>query len=267
VHFVRCYNIRDNFKESAAIGTFCGRPVGEWLSDVGARLDDAWPHVPDVDRTLWTARLFPAQAEPAALGRWLWMYEPAKATATERRAWLDADRYSLAEVAELADQDAFHDRRAGIRASLIRKSLRWMFRAGSDFSAAELAFVLAHADDRAGIVAQLLGEAQQYLRAPANGPEAFLPARLLHTLSSAIEQLHCAAGAQLADALPGLAKTLSEHQRQWLSGVGLSPDLPLAQWCAKAKSVAFETLGQTILGNGSKGRSCPRNSLRKDEIV
>jgi galactokinase/mevalonate kinase-like predicted kinase len=142
-----------------------------------------------------------------------------------------------------------------------------MFRVGSDFSAAELRFVLSHTDDRPGIVAELLAEAEQCLRTPATGPDAFLPARLLHTLGSAIGQLDCAQGRRLVDALPGLEKILPDAQSQWLEGMGLAPDLPVDQWCTQAKSVAFEALGQTILGKGFKDRPCPRNSLRKDEIV
>ena len=267
VHFVRCYRNEDNFKDSAETGTFCGRPVGQWLSAVGAGPQELWPHVPPADRTLWTARLFPAEAEPAGFRRWLWMYEPAQATAEERQTWLSAERYSLAEVAERADPKAFYDRRAGIRAHRIGQSLRWMFRAGSDFSAAELAFVLAHSENRPAIVARLLADAEQGLRTPASGPDALGPARLLHTLGSAIQQLGHDPGVPLVEAVPGLEEALSGSQGPWLASAGLSPGLPSGPWCAQAKTLAFEVLGQTIVGMGSRDRPFPRNSLRKDEIV
>jgi hypothetical protein len=44
------------------------------------------------------------------------MYAPETAGAAEKRAFLAAERYSAAEIAVLADQDAFHRRRIEIRA-------------------------------------------------------------------------------------------------------------------------------------------------------
>ncbi len=114
VWFVRCYGIRDTFKDSATKGgTFCGVPILEWLSTLGAAPEHVWD---STDRSLWNARVFPAETEPTSHRDWLWMYRPASATASQKSAWLTADRYSAAEIALLADQDAFHQRRAEIHA-------------------------------------------------------------------------------------------------------------------------------------------------------
>jgi hypothetical protein len=116
VWFVRCYGVRDAFKDAIRQGArFCGRPVLEWIAEVGASPQDIWPGEAELaGRSLWNARVFPA--EPAAGGyrRWLWMYAPQTASAADKRAFLAADRYSAAEIALLADQAEFHLRRIGI---------------------------------------------------------------------------------------------------------------------------------------------------------
>ena len=39
------------------------------------------------------------------------MFDPATATATQKEAFVKADRYSVAEIALLADMDTFYQRR------------------------------------------------------------------------------------------------------------------------------------------------------------
>ncbi len=90
--FVRCYGIDDTFKDDR----FRGRPMPAWFG--------AGP--------LWDARVFPAVPDPGAYRDWLWMLEPECATAEQKAAFLAAARYSAAEIAWLADQDAFYRRRA-----------------------------------------------------------------------------------------------------------------------------------------------------------
>jgi hypothetical protein len=43
------------------------------------------------------------------------MYAPEAASKEEKRGYISAERYSAAEIAVLADQDAFHLRRLEIR--------------------------------------------------------------------------------------------------------------------------------------------------------
>jgi len=117
VWFVRCYGIGDTFKDDSL---FCGRPIADWIEAVGLTDDDIWPDARDGDeRSLWTARVFPAESSAGTYRRWLWMYTPEAATAEELQAFRGADRYSAAEIAFLADQGAFHSRRLELWKSVL----------------------------------------------------------------------------------------------------------------------------------------------------
>jgi hypothetical protein len=89
--------------------------LDRWLAAVGARAEDVWSaDIPPAGRRLWDARVFPAVAAPQEYRDWLWMFDPATASAAQRSAFLRADRYSVAEIALLADMDAFYKRRVDI---------------------------------------------------------------------------------------------------------------------------------------------------------
>jgi hypothetical protein len=122
VWFVRCYGIGDTFKRDSR---FCGRPIADWIEAAGLADDDIWPDAHDgSEHSLWTARVFPAQTSALDYRRWLWMYTPEAATAEELQAFREADRYSAAEIAFLADQAAFHSRRLEIHVSSYRHRRR-----------------------------------------------------------------------------------------------------------------------------------------------
>ncbi len=116
VWFTRCYGVRDTFKHALDAGaTFCGLPLGQWLQAVGARGSDIWPDdVPPHERTLWNARVFPAERERQGYRRWLWMFDAMNAVPEQKEGFLKADRYSAAEVALLVDQEAFYSERQAI---------------------------------------------------------------------------------------------------------------------------------------------------------
>jgi len=117
VWFVRCYGIGDTFKGDSL---FCGRPIEDWIEAVGLADDDIWPDARDgAERSLWTARVFPAESLAGNYRRWLWMYTPEAATPQELQTFRGVDRYSAAEIAFLADQAAFHSRRLGIRKTVL----------------------------------------------------------------------------------------------------------------------------------------------------
>jgi len=117
VCFIRCCGVDDTFKRSMAEGaTFCGQPLAEWLGAVGAPLSSIWDdETAEETRTLWNARLFPAEEECGGFRRWLWMFEIGGATAQQKLRFRDADRYSSAEIAVRADHAAFHARRTALR--------------------------------------------------------------------------------------------------------------------------------------------------------
>ncbi|MBZ5586098.1 MAG: hypothetical protein LAQ30_28685 [Acidobacteriia bacterium] len=120
VWFLRCYGIGDTFKQSLADGgRFCGRPLPHWLEAAAIGPEEVWAGVDDpAKRSLWNARVFPSLSDAADFRNWLWLHAPESAGAAQLRAFRLADRYSAAEIALLADQKAFHQRRLEIWKSL-----------------------------------------------------------------------------------------------------------------------------------------------------
>jgi hypothetical protein len=98
VWFVRCHGIRDSFKD----GLFFGRAPLDWLRAVGLDAGEVWPGVNDAaERTLWNARIFPAERSATGFRRWLWMFAPEAASAqgvagVPRRRSLQRRRYRAA---------------------------------------------------------------------------------------------------------------------------------------------------------------------------
>ncbi|MGB2614279.1 MAG: L-fucokinase [Phycisphaerae bacterium] len=273
VRFIRCYGIGDTFKEAAGEGaTFCNVPLAEWLRAVGAEPGDVWDAgLPTGDRSAWNARLFPAVEPGGAFAEWLWMFAPAAATARDRRAWLQADRYSAEEIAALASQDAFHERRLAIRAMAVRESLRQMFRHESGFSAADLAMVLEHTADRAGLLAEVLIEASWYAGDDNAGGDTagFVCSRILHTVGSAVERLARGKEATIGEIVPGLREAVPPETRTHLADRGISLDgrAAAAGWAAAIKTAAFEHLRRVIVTSTPATGELPRSALRSDEIV
>ncbi len=271
--FVRCYGVQDTFKDALGQGaTLCNRPIAEWLAAVGATPADVWADgVPDEERSLWNARVFPAAATPDGCGRWLWMYDPGAAGDDEKKAWLAAERYSPAEIASLADPAEFHARRREIRWEQIRRSLRRMFRQDSGFSAAELAWVLAGAAEPAAWVAQLLQEAHWHSEGDggSGGTKGFGFSRIVHTVATAVSRLAADGEAPLATVLPGLGEAVAGATRAHLEslGLGVSGDASAGEWVETARAAAFDHLGRTIVASVPRRRDHPVSALRGDEIV
>jgi len=273
VWFVRCYGIDDQFKETVAQGAaFCARPLSTWLENVGARPADVWGSGLSPEQcTLWNASLFPAATEPQGYREWLWMFDPEAASAAQRRAWLAADRYSLAEIAQLADHEAFHDRRALLRAEEIRRSLHQVFRGESEFSWADLSRLLAEAEDRAALVAEMLTEARSHFGSSkaALAATSFACSRILHTVASSLAQVAGDEDLPLLQLVPGLDKACRRAEQAWLEelGLGFSNETTVGDWVARARSCAFDYLGRTIVLSGSRTADLPKSVLRADEIV
>ncbi len=267
VWFVRCYGIDDAFKEPVGRGAvFCGQEIEAWLEAVGARFADVWdPGIKADDRTLWDARLFPAVNQPKDYRHWLWMFDPARASETQRKAWQHADRYSFKQILALADHEGFYRHRRRIWAARIQRSLRQIFRPDSGFSARELAFLMR--DDNASVwVTEILEEAYRYTEAAGRGVPALTFPRILHTLGTALTQLGSSDNA--AKVLPAIRKG-DGRRRDWLGSLGLYPPprMTLSQWAQRAQEVAFESLEHAIVGSGSSAPTRPQNALRSDEIV
>ena len=273
VWFIRCYAVNDHLTETVTRGgVFCGRPILAWLETVGAQADDVWDtSLPTGERTPWNARLFPAAAEFQDYRSWLWMFAPETASTAERGTWLFADRYTLAEIAELADLEAFHSRRARLCADGIRRSLHLVFENESGFSAADLSSILARRKDCATWIAELLAEGRSHFggNGAASAPASFTCSRILHTLGSSLAGVASNGDTLLRELAPGLADSCSPIERAWLEeqGLSFSEDATVRDWSIRAKSRAFEYLGKTIVLSGSRMPKPPKSVLRTDEII
>ncbi|MBM4041050.1 MAG: hypothetical protein FJ290_21325, partial [Planctomycetes bacterium] len=271
--FVRCYGVDDRFKDTAEEGaTFCGRPVGEWLAAAGARPEDVWDgSLAPAQQTVWQARLFPAAAGPAGYREWLWMFAPEGATQPEREAWRAADRYSLAEIAALADLEAFQERRAQIRAASLGSSIHRVFRQDSMLSAKDLAYILRHSQRPARTVAELVAEAHWQRRnaESTSGMSPFVCSRILHTLGSAVEGLSTRDEALVSSLAADLREALPPAESAWLGDLGVpsGAGATVAEWCTRMKRAAFQCLEQAVISSGHSRLPLPRSVLRRDEIV
>lgn len=119
VWFLRYYDIDDTFKQSIEEGgTFCGMRLQNWLDALGAVPADFWsPEIPERERTLWNAQVFPAVKEHQRFRDWLWLLNVESATTAQKSDFLAADRYSCFEIAVRVDQTQFHVRRSRIRST------------------------------------------------------------------------------------------------------------------------------------------------------
>jgi galactokinase/mevalonate kinase-like predicted kinase len=261
--FIRCYGLEDSFKAGVRHGaTFCGMPLADWLEAACVSPADAWDAaLAEDDRSLWNARVFPAEADAASYRRWLWMFQLDAATADQKREYLRADRYSAAEIALLSDHAAFHERRSRVRADEVSRSLRRLFLRESPFSAEDLAHALEHSPDRAALVARVLAEARWH--ATGDGLESFAFGRVVHSLGTAIAEL----GGR--NRLPDLAGHLDEQTARWLSERGLTVDseTTVEKWSDRLKAAAFRELTATILQSSLSRVGRPRNALRPDETI
>ncbi|HPU28621.1 MAG TPA: L-fucokinase [Phycisphaerae bacterium] len=272
---VRCYHVRDEFKATVTGGmTFCGRRVQEWLDLVGATVADIWDDtVPDNERTFWTARLFPVETEASGFLRWLWMFDPTQASEEQKFRWRSAPRFSLAQAAESGDPEPFLRRRFQIRGTLLRESLRRMFRRDSDFSASDLATILRQSPEPEKWVAQAFREAHWHEdseKRPAHSLDSLTFARILHTLGTAIEQwLGDDAESDAAKSFEELERSFTPECRRWLAAHDLqpTPGANLETWSNRLRAKAFQAFGRTIIESVEEPPPPPRLALRTDEIV
>lgn len=272
VWFVRCHDIADTFKETAAEGgTYCGKPLLEWINALGVKPEDIWDSsIPAEQRSLWDARVFPAETKHGAYRDWLWVFNPANASPEQKQSFLDADRYSAAEIAILAQQDDFFLRRQHSRAQTLRPALHRLFQPESEFSARELAWVLRQGSQRVECAAGLLREIHNFAKsADAVSIENFQISRMLHSFGTAVDELAGTPKTPLKKVLPGLNKALSSDLQEWLrtQGLEIEESAPASIWARKARQSAFTEINRTILHSSMHEVEPPRNALRKDETV
>jgi fucokinase len=273
--FVRCYGIDDIFNSAISDGArLANLPLADWLRVMGASEEDIRDKgtAPE-ERQVWSGRFFPSVPRQEDSRNWLWMLEPAKAAPGQKKRWLDADRYSFAEMSVLASQEEFHKRRLENRAEELRRSLGRIFRPQSGFSAAELSLVLENLDPekRRQWLAEIISESWAHF-----GSEKFTPgmeqlelSRILHTMGSAVLR-RIEGGDRTWDGLvPEVYRELSEAALSWLGNLGLTRDLAkdAKSWAEAAREAAFENIGRTIVLSQERHPGYPKNALRTDEII
>jgi fucokinase len=232
---LRVHGIHDSF---TADSSFCNMPLADWLKSMAAKPADVWEK--GEEQTLWNARVFPVIGEHAELHKWTWLQQ-AKKTKIRQGNWKKAPRVSAAELAELADREAYVARRRAIHREQLRTSqLPTIAAANSAFSAIDLGVWLAEDEDPVDVVRILLERAEACSNAAreGNGGAALEGARLLHSLASAAERLpedHA------------LAKSLAHDDfRSW----------------------AFDLVGEAVrAGSPLANAAKPEFALREDEIV
>jgi len=271
VYFVRCYGVDDTFKVPVEEGPiFCGIDFAVWRRAAGAKPHDVWDQdVPQTERTLWNARLFPAVTEPNQYNQWLWMLQPHNAKKRDFQAWRKADRYSLEQILATADYDAFQRRRRRIRRKLIWQSLRHVFRLDNELSSSELAYILSESENLSKRVAEILAVAHWHSQSTGDETDCFVLPRIIHTLGSALEELLAGGHAKLSEALGDLKQILTADELQWLdsAGLGLDRDVPAVQWAGSLQRYAFQGLEEAIISSHIGEVQTAHSVLRTDEIV
>ncbi len=258
--YIRIYSSQDKLNDSPDQGaTFCGMPVLDWLNHCTASPEMIWDSdLPRAQRTLWTARLFPAVSNQSDLHQWLWMADPTTATPEQIQQWQNTKRFSSSEIAASANHQAFHARRTQLRALSVAQSLPELFRISSHFSAQDLIHVLKHAD-APSLISAILVTAKRNQDHAQNTLRALTLPRILHTLGTALKTSQ-------TDLTP-VAAQLTPATKDWTAKIGLPLENPVTHWSTRACEKAFDAAGDVILSGSLEHPHVPKCVLRSDEIV
>ncbi len=274
VWFVRPFGVNDLFNGSLREqGTFCNRPVKEWISLMGTTSEQLWANPEGSSKTIWEGRFFPAVESPSGFQKWLWLYQPADASKEQKKVWESADRYSLAEIAILADQEVFHQRRQENQADWIHRNLRRIFRSESGFSARELAFILS-SKGNAGCQDWCLGILKETcLHFGSDRPvplmERFELSRIFHSLGTALQYFDESKKGRGEETLLLNFGALSPEETRWLKRFSVSVDeqTDISEFARALREAAFINMGKIIVLSKKGKRDFPANALKSDEIV
>ncbi len=102
----RVYGLSDDPKHPyrATAASFMNRPWDEWLSEARISAEDLWPGIPDGERTLWNAQLYPlAEERDESLLLSLPLQAPGNASPDWWERWWASRRLSLADSFVQAD--------------------------------------------------------------------------------------------------------------------------------------------------------------------
>jgi galactokinase/mevalonate kinase-like predicted kinase len=275
IWFVRCYGINDRFKEKISEGAMlCNLPMNDWLKAFWTNEDTVWEkEILPRERTLWNARIFPAVTHPLDYRQWLWMCVPAGASAEQKSMWLAADRYSLAEIARLADLKEFYGRREQIHAREIIRSWRQIFSHESGFTARDLAYLFGSIDEaqRVDWIMDILKQCYSMFSngSHSTGLDRLEFSRIIHTLGTAVSLASVGDETQWKTILSKVTGRLAADCKRWYVSHGFDFDCVqnIVDWIAGAHDAAFNNLGSTIILNKEKLSRYPKNAMRSDEII
>ena len=123
---LRLYGVEDDPKTPAEDGgALFGEPIYEWLDSRKIPVEDIWPGVPSRERSLWNAKLYPmvVRTDGSATEDECFLVNSESATEESRKAWLKAERFSLAETFEFADCERMCEERNHTLQSVIESEL------------------------------------------------------------------------------------------------------------------------------------------------
>ncbi len=86
--------------------TFSNRPWDVFFQISGLHPEEIWPGLPENERTLWKARLFPILNEEDWPEIVLWLQYPNPPSSTNLRRWFQQERLSFADIQTQADTEA-----------------------------------------------------------------------------------------------------------------------------------------------------------------
>jgi fucokinase len=273
VWFIRTYGTEDHFKAPLGAGaTILNNPASKWLQRMDAATEDIWdPRIPAEEKNLWSAKIFPAVPSPDAINQWLWMLKPQEADSEQIQTWHQADKYSLAEIANLVTLEDFLDRRRKNRTENIRRSLNNIFALQSGFSASDLAFIFENAENEEIVewIGNIFEAARRYSedKIHAAGLDRLTFSRIMHSLGAATEKTIERNDWNLI--LQRIYSRLAEKDKNWLHLFCLDRQIfqDPKTWCQKVKESAFENLSRTIVWSGKKPPTFPKCAVRSDEII
>lgn len=128
--------VTDDFKGRFANGDcrFLNAPVTRWMQLHGVTTDDLWAGIPASDRTLWTARLFPATHNRSDTCVVDWFQSLTAAPRKIVAKWRRAKRCSMSTILTHADPVAMIEHREAVTALVQAGYLLDSIRAGADKS-------------------------------------------------------------------------------------------------------------------------------------
>ncbi len=122
--------VDDNPKEPFASATFCNRGLDIWMAAHGVAADELWHE--GEDRTVWTARFYPASRDAGDLSFVEWMLADGDPDPESGRLWRDSERESLASLHVSADAVRLIDMMGAVAGRMALAGVREALEGGLD---------------------------------------------------------------------------------------------------------------------------------------